>query len=63
MHRAVLRWTDGQMDRLVDGENCIGMNGRMDGWIARQTDKYYPQSSFGRLLNRRKHVPGGHRGK
>ena len=31
MHRIVLRWTDGQMDRLVDGENCIGMNGWMGG--------------------------------
>lgn len=34
----------------------------MDGWIARQTDKYYPRSSFGRPLSRRKCVLAGHRG-
>lgn len=29
MHSIVLRWTDGQMDSLVDGENCTGQSGWM----------------------------------
>lgn len=34
MLRTVLRWIDGQVDRSVDGENCVGMNGWMgNGWV------------------------------